>query len=76
MAFHGNCPAQAYQQYYTMQETGRSDTMRTMLDVLLELGGDLSRVNIVGNDFLAVARLGSCTSVRGAFRQTAVGCYS
>ncbi len=29
--------------------------MRTMVDVLLELGGDLSRVNNVGNDFVAVA---------------------
>ena len=26
-----------------------------MVDLLLELGGDLSRVNIVGNDIVAIA---------------------
>ncbi len=29
--------------------------MLNMVDALLELGGDLSRVNMVGNDFVAVA---------------------
>ncbi len=29
--------------------------MRVMVDLLLELGGDLSRVNVVGNDFVAIA---------------------
>ena len=34
------------------------ETMRTVIDVLLELGGDLSAVNAVGNDFVAVAGIG------------------
>ena len=29
--------------------------MRTVLDVLLELGGDLGRVDTVGNDIMAIA---------------------
>lgn len=31
------------------------ESMRSMVDVLLDLGGDLSKVNTVGNDFVAVA---------------------
>ena len=38
-----------------VQETGKMETMLTMVAVLRELGGDLSRVNIVGNDFVAIA---------------------
>ncbi len=38
-----------------MQETCKLETMLTMVALLRELGGDLSRVNIVGNDFVAVA---------------------
>ena len=29
--------------------------MKSMVDLLLELGGDLSRVNVVGNDLVAIA---------------------
>ena len=29
--------------------------MKTMVDLLLELGGDPSRVNVVGNDLVAIA---------------------
>jgi len=29
--------------------------MLNMVKLLLELGGDLSRVNVVGNDFVAIA---------------------
>ena len=38
-----------------LQADGNYVSMRSMVDVLLELGGDLSKVNIVGNDFVAVA---------------------
>ena len=39
----------------SLQDNGKWETMLNMVDVLLELGGDLSRVNIVGNDFVAIA---------------------
>ena len=38
-----------------LQGDGKFLSMRIMVDVLLELGGDLGKVNIVGNDFVAVA---------------------
>ena len=38
-----------------LQETGQYESMLDMVNLLLELGGDLSRVNVVGNDFVAVA---------------------
>ena len=37
------------------QRTGELEDMRGMVDLLLELGGDLSRVNVVGNDIMAIA---------------------
>lgn len=40
---------------HPLQETGQFETMLDVVNVLLELGGDLSRVNVVGNDFVAVA---------------------
>ena len=43
-----------------VQETAKMETMLTMVATLRQLGGDLSRVNIVGNDFVAVA--GTCSS--------------
>ncbi|CAL5221738.1 g3987 [Coccomyxa viridis] len=47
------------------RETCKLETMLTMVALLRELGGDLSRVNIVGNDFVAVADpelLAACTA--------------
>ena len=38
-----------------LQDTGQFESMLDMVNVLLELGGDLSRVNVVGNDFVAIA---------------------
>ena len=38
-----------------LQETLKTESMRTVVDVLLELGGDLGRVDSVGNDILAIA---------------------
>ena len=40
---------------YPLQESGRGESMLNMVDALLELGGDLGKVNSVGNDFVAVA---------------------
>ncbi|CAL5227175.1 g10089 [Coccomyxa viridis] len=37
------------------RRTGELEDMRGMVDLLLELGGDLSRVNVVGNDIMAIA---------------------
>ena len=38
-----------------MQETGGISSMLETLYVLLELGGNVSRVNVVGNDLVAIA---------------------
>ena len=38
-----------------MQETGGISSMLETFDVLLELGGNVSRVNVVGNDLVAIA---------------------
>ena len=38
-----------------LQRTTIREPSRNILDALLELGGDLSRVNVVGNDFVAIA---------------------
>ena len=38
-----------------LQATGRLEGMMPMIQLLLELGGDPSRVNVVGNDLVAIA---------------------
>ena len=38
-----------------LQATGTFEGMMNMLNLLLELGGDPSRVNVVGNDLVAIA---------------------
>ncbi len=48
----------------SVQKTVKMETMLTMVATLRELGGDLSRVNIVGNDFVAIA--GESTSSQSA----------
>ena len=48
-------PPCSYSVDLPLQSTRTFVSMRTMVDVLLELGGDLGRVNIVGNDIVAIA---------------------
>ena len=42
-----------------LQATGKFEPMMPMVDVLLELGRERSRVNVVGNDLVATAS-GAC----------------
>ena len=41
--------------FLNLQETEKYEPMRTLVDVLLELGGDLSSVDAFGYDFVAIA---------------------